>query len=102
MTTPITLQPALLERVQGFSDRLGRPRDDVIADAILGLLTNPPCKAHRGLGLIAEACDPGIDPDGTLTNEPVAAIYCTTDAAWKTEIIDLLRSTIEAIQADPR
>ena len=101
MTTPITLPPDLAERVQGYADRLGRPRDTIICDAILGLLTNP-CKAHRGLGLIAEASDPGIDPDGTLTNEPVAAIYCTTDAAWKTEIIDLLRSTIEAIEDDPR
>ena len=99
--TPITLPPDLAERVQGYADRLGRPRDTIICDAILGLLTNP-CKAHHGLGLIAEAGDPEIHPDGTLTTTPVAAVFCSVDAGWKREVVELLTETIEAIQADPR
>ena len=102
--TPPTIPHELLERVQGYADRLGQPRDAIITDAILGLLTHPsttPCEAHHGLGLIAQATDPSIDPDGTLTEPPVCAVYCTTDPTWKAEIIDLLAQTIEAIKADP-
>ena len=77
----------------------------MIEDAITSLLVHPdsgPCKAHRGLAVIAEAGDPEIDPTGALTMTPVCVVYCTVDPSWKTEIVALLRETIEAIEADPR
>ena len=103
--TTVRIPHDLMERAQGYADRLGRTIDGIITDALIGMFTDPgnlPCKAHHGLGLIAEASDPEIAPDGTLTTTPVAAIYATTDRTWKTEIIELLTETIAAIEADPR
>ena len=103
--TTVRIPHDLMERAQGYADRLGRTIDDIITDALIGMFTDPgnlPCKAHHGLGLIAEARRPRDTPRRHTHHDPQSVPSTAPPTPHgRREIIQLLTETIAAIQADP-